>query len=141
MKRKILDFLLCGLCGWCMECLWTGLHSIITRKDRKLLCRTSIWMFPIYGMAAFLSPICNKLKNKNAFIRGGVYTFCIFITEYTAGLILKKYKACPWDYSKAKLNYKGVIRLDYAPAWFFVGLFYEKLLSRFTEKVTKNATT
>ncbi len=132
MKRKLIDFLVCGLCGWCMECLWTGLHSVISHKDKKLLCRTSVWMFPIYGMAACLTPICNKLKNKNALIRGGVYTFCIFITEFVTGLILTKFKACPWDYSKAKLNYKGVIRLDYAPAWFLVGLFYEMLLSQVT---------
>lgn len=132
MKRKLIDFLVCGLCGWCMECIWTGLHSVLSHKDKKLLCRTSVWMFPIYGMAACLTPICKKLRNKNALVRGGVYTFCIFITELITGLILTKFKACPWDYSKAKLNFKGVIRLDYAPAWFLVGLFYEMLLSQVT---------
>jgi len=87
-------------------------------------------MFPIYGMAAFLSPICKKLEYKNALLRGGVYAFLIFIAEYSSGNILNKFGACPWDYSKAKLNYKGIIRFDYAPAWFLVGLFYEKLLNR-----------
>ncbi len=112
-----------------MECFWTGISSI-KRKDKSLLCRTSIWMFPIYGMAVFLKPIYKKMQNKSALLRGGVYTFCIFMTEFLTGKLLKKYGACPWDYSKAKLNYKGVIRLDYAPAWFLVGLFYEKLLNR-----------
>lgn len=138
MKRKLIDFLVCGLCGWCMECLWTGLHSVISRKDKKLLCKTSVWMFPIYGMAACLTPICKKLKNKNAFIRGGVYTLFIFITEFLTGYILTKFKACPWDYSKAKLNFKGVIRLDYAPAWFLVGLFFEMLLSKSTNTKSKS---
>ena len=23
-------FILCGLTGWCMEILWTGLHSILS---------------------------------------------------------------------------------------------------------------
>ena len=32
------------------------------------------------------------------------------------------------DYSDAALNYKGIIRLDYAPVWFIVGLIYEKML-------------
>lgn len=87
-------------------------------------------MFPIYGMAAFLNPVCKKLKDKSALIRGGVYAFFIFIAEFSTGNLLKKFGACPWDYSNAKLNYKGLIRLDYAPAWFLVGLYYEKLLNR-----------
>lgn len=129
-KKKcfIQNFMICGLCGWCMECLWTGLSSIRKHTDKKLSCHTSIWMFPIYGMAACLSPICNKLKNRNALLRGGVYTIIIYAAEYTSGVILKKHGACPWDYSKAKLNYKGVIRLDYAPAWCIAGLLFEKIL-------------
>lgn len=113
-----------------MECIWTGLHSAIKRKDLHLSCNTSIWMFPIYGMAVLISPISKLIKRQNALIRGGVYTFCIFATEFGTGKVLKKHGACPWDYSHAKLNYKGVIRFDYAPMWFLVGLFYEKLLAR-----------
>ena len=125
------NFIICGLCGWCMECLWTGMGSIKNhRKDKTLSCHTSIWMFPIYGMAACLSPICKKLKARNALFRGGIYATLIYIGEYTSGVILKKHSACPWDYSKAKFNYKGVIRLDYAPVWLLAGLFFEKILTR-----------
>jgi uncharacterized membrane protein len=113
-----------------MECFWTGLASIRRRTDKKLSCHTSIWMFPIYGMAACLSPICQKLKDRNALLRGGVYTIIIYAAEYTSGVLLKKHGACPWDYSKAKLNYKGVIRLDYAPVWCIAGLFFEKILKQ-----------
>lgn len=127
-KHIATDFLLCGACGWCMECFWTGLGSIFGRRDRKLTCNTSIWMFPIYGMAAFISPISNKLKNRGTLVRGGVYTIGFFLTEFGTGELLKKFKACPWDYSKAKLNYDGIIRLDYAPVWFVVSLLYEKML-------------
>ena len=102
--------------------------SLCKCKDKTLSCRTSVWMFPIYGMAACFTPICKKLENKNALIRGGVYLVLIYCAEFISGTILKKYNACPWDYSKAKLNYKGVIRLDYAPVWFLAGLFFEKLL-------------
>ncbi len=87
-------------------------------------------MFPIYGAAVILSPLCKCIKKRCIFIRGLIYMTCIFITEYFTGCILKHYKACPWDYSKAKLNYKGVIRLDYAPAWFVLGIIFEKLLCR-----------
>lgn len=130
MKGFFKNFLICGLCGWCLECFWTGLNSIKKHKDRTLSCHTSVWMFPIYGMAACLTPICTKLKNRNALIRGGVYAALIYLTEYTTGVILKKYGACPWDYSKARLNVRGVIRFDYAPVWFLTGLIFEKLLNR-----------
>lgn len=129
-KCFVKDYLLCGLCGWCMECFWTGLASLCKRKDKTLSCKTSVWMFPIYGMAAFLTPICKKLENRSALIRGGVYLLLIYSTEFVSGIILKKHNACPWDYSKAKLNFKGVIRLDYAPAWFLAGLCFEKLLKK-----------
>lgn len=123
------NFIKCGLCGWCLECFWTGLNSVSNWKsnDKTLSCRTSIWMFPIYGLAACLSPIYTKLKKRNALFRGGVYTTLIYLTEYITGTILKKYGACPWDYSKSKFNIKGVIRFDYAPVWFFTGLLFEKL--------------
>jgi uncharacterized membrane protein len=115
-----------------MECFWTGLGSFKKWKsnDRTLSCHTSIWMFPIYGLAACLSPICTKLQKRNALLRGGVYAFLIYTIEYTTGVILKKYRACPWDYSKSKFNIKGVIRFDYAPAWFLTGLIFEKILDR-----------
>lgn len=123
------NFLLCGLSGWCMECVWTGVDSLLNHKQKELWCKTSLWMFPIYGLAAFFSPICKKIENKSTTSRGFIYTICIYFAEYLTGSILKKYKACPWDYSKAKFNVKGVIRLDYAPAWFAAGLFFEKLLA------------
>ena len=33
---------------------------------------------------------------------------------------------CPWDYSDAKYNIDGLVRLDFAPAWFILGLVFEK---------------
>lgn len=126
MKNK---FILCGTVGWCMEIIFTSIHSLF-RKDRKLIGRTSIWMFPIYSLAGLLTPLCRFLKNKSVMIRGVIYTFCIFLCEFLTGSLLKKYNACPWDYTDAKLNIKGLIRLDYAPLWFGVGLLYEKLLNR-----------
>ena len=64
------------------------------------------------------------------FVRGSIYMLGIFAAEYSSGMLLKKYHLCPWDYSQVPYNYKGVIRLDYAPVWFFTGLLYEKILSK-----------
>lgn len=123
------NFLTCGACGWCMEIIFTGLHSL-RASDRKLTGNTSIWMFPIYGMASFLTPLCRAMQRKSLILRGGVYTLCIFTAEYLTGSFLKKYHACPWDYSNAPLNINGLIRLDYAPYWFGAGLLFEKILCR-----------
>ena len=130
LKKQAEQFMKCGLTGWGLECFWTGLGSICFEKNKKMECATSIWMFPIYGMASIMSPLCHNLEGKNIMFRGSVYTFFIFLTEFGTGSLLKKKDCCPWDYSDAKSNYKGIVRFDYAPLWFLVGLLYEKILTK-----------
>lgn len=122
------DFFKCGAAGWCMEILWTGLHAA-GRREWKMTGQSSLWMFPIYGMAACIGPLAGGMKKLPVLVRGSFYMTGIFAVEYTTGLILKRYHMCPWDYSESPWNYKGVIRLDYAPVWFLTGLVYEKILS------------
>lgn len=123
------NFFRCGMIGWALEVFWTGLHAFRVR-NLKLIGRSSLWMFPIYGCAAFLTPIMRWMKGENIFKRGLVYMTCIFCGEYLSGTLLKRHNMCPWDYSKSPWQYQGVIRLDYAPAWFLVGLLYERILSK-----------
>jgi uncharacterized membrane protein len=126
MKHK---FLLCGSLGWCLEVFWTGLHSLL-RGESTMTGKTSLLMFPIYGLAAIIAPISKKLSRIPTFLRGCIYTVGIFFAEFTSGSILKHFHMCPWDYSRTPYQYKGVIRLDYAPVWFATGLFFEKILSK-----------
>lgn len=124
MKNK---FIYCGLVGWCLEILWTGLHSFqMGRKD--LMGHSSLWMFPIYGCAAIISPLSKLYHNCHVIIRGLIYMIHIFLGEYIFGCLLKKYNIRPWDYSNSRFNINEVIRLDYAPVWFLTGLLYEKIL-------------
>lgn len=123
-----MNFIKCGLLGWCIEIIWTGFHSY-KNNDKKMMGNTSILMFPIYGMASIIHPLYKCLKNLNIFFRGIFYTIGIFVIEYTSGYILKKKGKCPWDYSDSKYNIGGLVRIDYAPAWFIVGLFFEKILN------------
>lgn len=79
MKR---NFLRCGMAGWCMEILWTGLHSFRVR-DPKLTGHSSLWMFPIYGCcrlsgtadAAGLSPPFLETRSYlyAVHLSGGIY--------------------------------------------------------------------
>lgn len=103
------NFLICGLTGWCMEILFTSIGSLC-KSNRKLIGKTSIWMFPIYGMAAIICPVHKLIKNLPAICRGGIYTAGIFTCEYVSGSILKRHNLCPWDYSDAKANVDGLIR-------------------------------
>lgn len=125
------EFIKCGVVGCCMELLWTTFCGA-KKKDYRLVGQTSLWMFPIYGMASIIKPISCKLKkhNRDVIERGIIYTMGIYTIEYTSGMFLKKNNRCPWDYSKSKYHINGVVRLDYAPLWFLVGLIYEKILEK-----------
>lgn len=122
------NFLKCGLAGWCIEILFTALSSL-RRRDMTLRGITSLWMFPIYGLAAMLAPLSRRLRTKPVWLRGCTYMGLIFSAEYLTGRLLSKRKSCPWDYSRSRWNIGRVIRLDFAPCWFGAGLLFERLLT------------
>lgn len=122
------NFIKCGLAGWCMEILFTSLDAL-RRRDMTLKGITSLWMFPIYGCAALLSPLCRRLRPKPLWVRGLAYMSLIFSAEYLTGRLLTEMKSCPWDYSRSRWSIARVIRLDFAPCWFGAGLLFEHLLS------------
>ena len=128
LKKHVSDFMKCGLMGWGMECFWTGCGSLYEKKDRQMHCMTSLWMFPIYGMAAFLAPVCRLLKNRSLLFRGLTYTGLIFTGEFLTGMWLNRRELCPWNYERSRWNLAKVIRLDFAPCWFVTGLLFERLL-------------
>lgn len=132
VKTMRSNFIKCGMLGWCIEVLWTGLGSFF-QHDPKLMGFSSLRMFPIYGMASLFAPLSRCLKKCRTVTRGLVYMLCIFLVEYTSGTFLKKRNCCPWDYSDAPLSIGGVIRLDYAPLWFLTGLFYERAIRTETD--------
>lgn len=116
-----------GLLGLCMEVCWTGLGALF-KGDMKLSAFTYIWMLPIYGLAVFLEEIHEKIRSKPVVLRGGVYALLIFLVEYSSGMLLRNLiGVCPWDYSLSRFSVDGVIRLDYFPVWFCVGLIFEKV--------------
>ena len=117
-------FLIFGVIGWCLEIIWTGFGALF-RGDFRMSSKTSVWMFPIYGCAAFFRPVIYSVLPYPLILRGLFYVLLIFSIEFIAGITMKQFHACPWDYSEAKLNVKGIIRLDYAPVWFVVGMLFE----------------
>ena len=129
----LIRFLLYGLAGWCGEILWTALREKVTgcQLDWKLRGTTYLWMFPIYGGALLLlfEPAHDALRTWAWPLRGLIYAVGSFAVEYLAGWLLRKVTGvCPWDYrGHSRWHVHGLIRLDYAPVWFTVGLGIEWL--------------
>lgn len=144
-KQFLMNFIRCGIAGWCLEVMFTSVDSIMA-GDWRLMGTTSLIMFPIYGCGAFLVPISNMvdgyLSDLPGFeeasrdqigripllIRHGLlYMVLIFIAEYVTGIFLTGAGICPWDYSHWPDNVDGVIRLNFAPLWFGTGLLFEQI--------------
>ncbi|MBQ9990149.1 MAG: hypothetical protein IJP31_04300 [Lachnospiraceae bacterium] len=125
ITKLIKNFFYCGVTGWFTEILFTAFQSF-RRRDWRLIGQTSVWMFPIYGMGCLLLFPYRLLKNHSTLVRGVSYTLAIFTGEYLSGRLLTRFHACPWDYSSSRFNLHRVIRLDYAPGWFLLGLFLER---------------
>ena len=121
------NFLRCGIVGWCMEIIFTAFNSL-RRRDTRLMGTTSIWMFPIYGCAAFLEPVSRLLQKRPFWLRGLTYMALIFSAEYLTGALLCRHSLCPWNYRRSRWNIRQLIRLDFAPYWCGAGLLFEWIL-------------
>jgi uncharacterized membrane protein len=115
-------FFLYGAFGCCFEIVFTGIKGLFRSrfKDWTLEGKSYIWMFPIYGLAAFLfEPLHNSIRHWPWLVRGLIYVCGLYLVEFVTGFALKKLIGkCPWDYSTSKYNFKGLIRWEYAPVWF-----------------------
>lgn len=121
-------FLIYGFAGWVVEVLFTGAFSAV-KKDRAATAKTYLWMHPIYGLTALgMEWLSNRLRPLPWPVRGLAYTAAIYGAEYSSGWMLKKFLGkCPWDYSGCGRDVHGLVRLDYAPAWYALGLLFEPL--------------
>ncbi|XXF77504.1 hypothetical protein P2318_31290 [Myxococcaceae bacterium GXIMD 01537] len=120
-------FLLYGCAGWVLEVCFTGAGAALFQRDRSATAKTYLWMHPIYGATALgLERLHGRLKHLPRPLRALAYTAVIFGAEYATGWALRRALGrCPWDYSGHRWSVKGLIRLDYAPAWFGTALLFE----------------
>ena len=122
------NFMIFGVLGWCAEILWTGFCSFLM-GDVSLTAQTYLWMFPIYGLAGVCMPLFLAFRRYcPLWQRVGVYVFVIFTVEFITGWLLQAMTGiCPWDYGDSFFSVRGFIRLDYAPLWAILGLFFERV--------------
>lgn len=123
----LIQFLMFGALGLIAEVVFTSLKRLLTERTYELKGETSLWMFPLYGLIAFIFPlIVFRIGSLPWYVRGLIYMLVFFVVEYVSGLILRKMKVCPWNYP-AKYSLHGLIYFPYAPVLFGAGLGVERI--------------
>ncbi len=127
MWDLVIRFLIYGALGWCLEVVFTGVSAVIWDRDRAATGKTYLWMHPIYGATALvLEFVHGAMSEQGWLLRGLIYVVIIYVAEFSSGWLLERLLGrCPWDYRGKGINIRGLVRLDYAPAWFVAGLLFE----------------
>jgi uncharacterized membrane protein len=132
-------FLVFAAFGVAQEVLFTGIIDSAKKKNPRLLGRSTIWMFPIYGCIMFIVIFVVRFFGSYPwYIRGIFYSALILALEYASGFLIRTaVGVAPWDYStdksydnaarKKRFSLHGLICLEYAPIWFIGGLLAERL--------------
>lgn len=115
--------------GLSFEVVFTAFSEHPNAKDWRLLGYTYAWMIPIYALIypgfCLLLPLVERWP---FVLRGVFYVALIFFVEYVSGWLIRKATGkCPWEdgFYKARWGVHGLIRLDFAPAWFSASLLFE----------------
>src|SRR5438876_11160582 len=91
VSTKLGRFAAYGLLGWCAEVVFTGIHDYVRDHDNRLPSRTSIWMFPVYGLLApMYEPLHDAVRELPAPARAAAYAVALMATEYSCGVALRK---------------------------------------------------
>ncbi|MBI1909687.1 MAG: hypothetical protein HYS22_05915 [Deltaproteobacteria bacterium] len=126
MSATVWRYLLFGLAGWIGEILYTGVKDRVKNKSWRLSANTSLWMFPIYSLIAFLfEPVHNQLVYYPLLFRAVGYMLVFFGVELASGFLLKKLTGdYVWHYS-SRFSLGGYIKLSHAPVWYVTGLLVD----------------
>ncbi|XP_071784104.1 transmembrane protein 229B-like [Asterias amurensis] len=123
-----------GMHGFLDEIVFTALYDILVhgKPNYQLVGYSSIYSFFIYGSGSYIiERIYVNLRHRVQLgVRIAIYVCVAFLWELSAGLILRQFDACSWDYSDRSLNFLGLITLTYAPCWALCGL-WQDCLSRY----------
>ena len=124
-------FILYGFGGWCGEIIFTALTDSLPSRDWRLMGKTYLWMFPIYGLIAPLyEPVHDLIRDVSFFGRAAIWALGFTLIEYVTGWLIDKATGqCPWDYIAAKQPYaiNAYIRWDFFPLWAAIGLMLEPM--------------
>lgn len=137
----LFKFICYGIFGMFMETVVSSVDKMIEYKwnryttkftrNRTLEGKTSLFMFPVYGLfiLVLFDPVFYLIGNWNIFIRYIIYGICFCAAEAGIGLLFKKYlNMCPWNYSYNKWSIcQGTTAINYIPFWGIAGLVFEQV--------------
>ncbi|XP_069681397.1 transmembrane protein 229B-like isoform X2 [Periplaneta americana] len=125
-----------GLQGFFLEILFTAGWEFVVSGNWKLPGYTSVWSLAIYGISGVVMEhiyaACAQSRVPLV-LRGLCYLVWVYAWEFSTGLLLKQFNACPWDYSEFSFNVRGLITFEYAPLWFLVSLLMERVIAHVSE--------
>ncbi|EYB84052.1 hypothetical protein Y032_0323g2472 [Ancylostoma ceylanicum] len=92
-----------GLFGFAAEVCFTATWEAVEHGNRKLIGVTSMYIFFVYGMSILLlEKLYLNLKGIIPLpLRAAIYVFVCYCWEFSTGLFLKRWDACPWDYERS----------------------------------------
>ena len=117
-----------GVHGIFGEVLFTATWEYVVHRGLQLKGFSSLWSFLNYGLGTLLVEALHEFLVALKFpliIRLVIYVLLLYLWEFTAGLLLLQFKACPWDYSQFDYNFMGLITLEYFPFWLIAASYFE----------------
>lgn len=138
-----LRIFLYGLHGFFDEIVFTSLFNFVESNflDWKFRGHSSLWSFFQYGFGSFVvEQMYLTWKDKWYLpmpVRGVLYVIWVYLWEFSWGVVLRHFNACPWDYSNRQWNVYGLITLQYFPVWYVASL-YQELLSGYLVTLSKD---
>jgi len=119
-----------GVHGMFGEVVFTAMWEYIVTGGLHLKGFSSLWSFVNYGFGTLLAEALHEflVALKIPFIiRLFLYMLVAYFWEFSAGLVLHQFDACPWDYTDFEYDLMGLITLEYAPAWLGAAAYFELL--------------
>jgi len=127
--KILFEMALFAVLGLGLEVLFTSVTDFKGDKRRFLMGYSSLWYGPLYACAPLvLNGAGVFLFELPILVRGVVYALVIWLFEYIGMWLLRLLLgASPSEeqYLKSRWNIHGLIRLDFFPAMFLMGLAFE----------------
>jgi len=95
----IAHFFFFAILGLLIECLFTGLHSLIFDRNPRMVCTTYLPMGAIWGFGGMIMQLCHQLFQGALFAVASV--FIIYAIEFSSGWIFQRiFGRKLWDYGR-----------------------------------------
>uniref|UniRef100_A0A8C5AQB9 Transmembrane protein 229B n=1 Tax=Gadus morhua TaxID=8049 RepID=A0A8C5AQB9_GADMO len=120
--------------GYFCEVMFTAAWEFAVHRDWKFPGVTSVWALFIYGTCILsVERMYLRLRGRVPLpLRCVLYTLWTYVWEFSTGLLLRQFDACPWDYSAFRYNFMGLVTAEYALPWFCAAFLAERLVIRKT---------